>query len=117
MATWRRKLVEYEADLYKVPLPKFFLFRVPKGELELKRYDDGETQLEVEFFGVPVPDGSVASVVMDGQIACQVEVRRGRARLKLSSTEGYVFPEVRDGSVGEIQYNGEPLLRGTFRPD
>ena len=117
MATWRRVLAEYEADLYKVPLPKFFLFRVPKGELELKRYDDGEAQLEVEFVGVPVPDGSVAAVVIDGQIACQVEVRRGRVRQRLSSTEGHVFSKVRNGSVGEIQYNGEPLLRGTFKPD
>jgi hypothetical protein len=90
---------------------------VPKGELELKRYDDGEIQLEVEFFGAPVPDGAVVAVVIDGQVACQVEVRGGRVRQKLTSAEGHLFPEVRTGSVGEIQYNGEPVLRGTFKPD
>ena len=52
-----------------------------------------------------------------GIIGATTEVRRGRARPKLSSAEGHVFPEARNGSVGEIQYNGEPLLRGTFRPD
>ena len=54
---------------------------------------------------------------IDDRVACQVEIRRGRVRLKLSSAEGHVFPEVRNNSVGEIQHNGEPLLRGTFRPD
>jgi hypothetical protein len=114
---WRRAVEEYEAELYKVPRPKFFLFRVPKGELEVKRYEDGETELEIEFYDVKVPDGSAASVVIDGQVACQVAVSQRRGRLRLSTARGDAIPAVGDGSVGEIQYNGEPLLRGMLRPD
>ena len=81
----RRVLEEYEADLYRVPKPRFFLFRVPKGELELKKYDDGEKRLEIKFVDVKVPDGSAASVVIDGRVVCQVEVNRRRGRLDLST--------------------------------
>ena len=112
---WRRVLEEYEADLYKVPTPRFF--RVERGELEIKRYEDGEARLEIVFFGVRVADGSTVAVVIDGQFVCDVVVKRRRGRLELSTAKGEPVPRVRNGSVGEIQYNGEPLLRGVFEPD
>jgi hypothetical protein len=112
---WRRTLEEYEADLYKVPLPRFF--RVEKGEVEIKKYDDGETRLEIKFYGVKVPDGAAVSVTFDGNFVCEVQVQRGRGRLELSAAPGQPVPGVTNGSVAEIQYNGEALLRGVFRPD
>ncbi len=113
MASGRTR--EYEADLHEVPMPRFF--RIRKGELESKEYPDGDKRLEVEFYGAGIPDGSSASVVIDGRAVCEVEVHRRRGRLKLSTAEGATLPDVRDGSVGDIQYRGEPLLRGVFRPD
>jgi hypothetical protein len=117
---WRRKIEEYEADLYPVPEPSFFLlrlFRTPKGELELKTYEDGERRLEVELHGVGVPDGSVVSVVIDGQETCQVRIDRGRGRLERNTGRGEMVPQVKTGSVGEIRHNNEPILRGEFEPD
>jgi hypothetical protein len=115
LMAFRRKLAEYEADLYKVPKPRFL--PMPKGELEVKRYDDGETKLEIEFFGAQAPDGAAVTVVIDGQAVCQVPVRRQRGRLEISTVQGAAIPDVRTGSVGEIQYQGQALLRGTFKPD
>jgi hypothetical protein len=106
---------EYEADLYKVPMPRSF--RIPKGELESKEYPDGNRRLEIEFYGAGIPDGASASVVIDGRPVCEVEVYRRHGKLKLSSAEGATLPDVGNGSVGEIQYRGQPLLRGVFRPD
>ena len=111
----RRTLEEYEADLYTVPLPRFF--RVEKGEIEIKKYDDGETRLEIKFFGIKVPDGEAVPVTFDGQFVCQVQVQRGRGSLELSAAPGQPVPDVTDGSVAEIQYNGQALLRGVFKPD
>ncbi|MBN1148384.1 MAG: hypothetical protein JXA78_14085 [Anaerolineales bacterium] len=112
---WRRTLMEYEAHLYKVPLPRFF--RVEKGEVEFKKYDDGESRLEIKFYGVKLPDGAAVSVTFDGNFVCQVQVQRGRGRLEASASSDQPVPDVTDGSVAEIQYNGQPLLRGVFRPD
>lgn len=73
--------------------------------------------MEIEFYDVNVPDGAAVSVTVDGQVVCQATVSRRRGRLKLSTARGDVVPAVGNGSVGEIQYEGEPLLRGTFKPD
>ncbi len=112
---WRRKIEEFEADLYKVPLPRFF--RVEKGELERKRFEDGEEKLEITFRGVDVPDGARVAVVIDATSVCEVEVRSRRGRVELSSRDGREVPAVRNGSIAEIRYHGRALLRGTFRPD
>ena len=115
MAAWRRIIEEYEAELYKVPMPR--LFRNEMGELERKTYADGEELLEIVFRGAKVPDGSAVSVVIDGKHVCDVEVRRGRGRLELSSLHGHEIPRVGSGDIAEIQFDGQSLLRGTFRPD
>lgn len=115
MMAWRRIIEEYEADLYRVPTPK--LFRRAMGELERKTFADGEELLEIGFHGIDVPDGSRVSVVIDGASVCNVEVERGRARLDLSSEDGHAVPAVGNGDVVEIQFEGQALLRGTFRPD
>jgi hypothetical protein len=115
MTEWRRVSSEYEAKLYKVPLPR--LFRNSKGELEHKTYADGEESLEIAFRGAKVPDGTMVSVVIDGKPICDVEVRRGRGRVDLSSVHGHQIPSVSEGDIGEIQYVGQALLRGVFRSD
>lgn len=115
MTSWRRVVTEYEADLYKVPLPRFF--RNSMGELEHKTFADGEVLLEVVFRGAKVPDGTMVSVVIDGKSICDVAVKRGRGRLDLSSLQGHELPSVSDGSIAEIQYVGQALLRGVFKPE
>jgi hypothetical protein len=115
MAAWRRVVEEYEAELYKVPMPR--IFRNEMGELERKTYDDGEELLEIVFRGAKVPDGSRVAVVVDGRHVCDVEVKRGRGRLELSSLRGQDIPRVSNGDIAEIQFGGQALLRGTFKPD
>lgn len=113
--TWRRVVEEYEADLYKVPKPRFF--RTEMGELERKTYADGEQNLDIRFRGVEVPDGESVAVVISGRSVCEIEVRSGRGRRELSSNNGDSVPTVQAGEVAEIQYAGQTLLRGTFLPD
>jgi hypothetical protein len=82
MAGWRREVEEYEANLYRVQEPTLLsrllnLFLGTKsGEIEMKKYDDGGKQIEIEVHGVDVPDGSAVSVVIDGATICQFSVNR-----------------------------------------
>jgi hypothetical protein len=62
-------------------------------------------------------DGSAVSVVIDGEPVSDVEVERGRGRLELSSLHGHEIPRVSSGDIAEIQFNGQALRRGTFKPD
>jgi hypothetical protein len=112
---WRSKTEEFEADLYKVPLPRFW--RMEKGELERKTYSDGEERLEIQFRGLPEPKDGMARVLIDGEPACDVPVCEGRARHLLSTETGEMVPKVASGSVVEIEYRGEVVLRGTFQRD
>jgi len=118
--TWRRKIEEYEADLYRNQTVKFLGFsfqsRARSGEIEVKKYDNGENRLEIKLFGVEVPDGSAVSVVVDGKPVCDVEVRQGSGRVQLH-VQGEAVAAVRNGSAAEIRYMGQVLLQGTFRPD
>jgi hypothetical protein len=119
MTTWRQKIEEYEADLYTVQTSWWakLLLRSKGGEMEIKHYEDGEKRMEIDLKGVKCPDGARVSAVIDGRVAREVEVRRGYARVRMSSAEGELIPEVRNGSTAEIRYMGEILLEGTFKLD
>jgi hypothetical protein len=123
MATWRREVEEYEADLYEVREPTLLskllgLFLQTKhGELETKTYDNGEKEMEIKLHGVNVPDGSTVSAVVDGIAIRELRVSRGYVRLFLATAQGDTVPNVRSGSITEIRYQGVVLLQGTFRPD
>jgi len=112
---WRTVVEDYEADLYKVPTPRFF--RREMGEVERKRFDDGEDLLKVVFRGVEAPDGDRVEVVIAGRVACEVEIKGGQAYVHLSSANGDVVPAVQHGDVAEIHYRGHPVLGGVFHPD
>lgn len=123
MTRWRREVAEYEADLYKVQEPTLLsrllsLFSGTKsGEIEMKKYDDGERVFEIKVHGVDVPDGTTVSAVIDGSTVREFRVNQGYARLFLSTAQGDRVPDVHNGSVVEIRSSGETLLQGTFRPD
>lgn len=121
MKTLRRKIAEYEANLYIPDQPSFWarLFgsRKKGGELEFKAYDDGEKVLEVELHGVKAPHGAIISVVIDNSPVCEARISQGYGRLLLSTAQGESLPDVSNGSQVEIRYQGETLLLGIFRPD
>lgn len=110
----RWKTEELEADLYKVPMPRFW--RVEKGEIERTTYEDGEEKLEITF---RLPGGVTgnAQLQIAGDRVCEVEVVGGRARQVLSTTRGEVVPKAQPDDVVEIAFGGEILLAGVFRPD
>lgn len=112
---WRRKVEELEADLFRVPLPRFFRFE--KGEVERKRFEDGTEELEVRFHGLRVPDGTTVILTIADREVCPVMVRGGRGRVDLSSSAGREVPSARSGDVVEVRSQGQALLRGTLRPD
>ena len=112
---WRRVLVEFEADLYQVPVPK--LFKFPKGEVEFKEYSDGERKLEISLWGLKLQNGCMASVYLNGEEIVEVQIQRGRGKLELSSKEASSVTEVNNGDILEICNNGKVLLEGTFKPD
>jgi len=118
--TWRRQTEEYEADLYRDQTVKFLGFsfhnRARGGEIEVKKYDNGENRVEIKFFGVEVPDGSMVSATADGKIICEVEVRQGVGRLQVD-IQGEAVSAVRNGSKADIRYMGRILMEGTFKPD
>lgn len=121
MDTWRRKTAEYEADLYGVQEPSFISkllgLRMKHGEVEIKEYSNGEKEMEFELHGLSIPDGAVVSVVVNAATTCELKTNRGHSRLLLSTARGETIPEVNIGSVVEIRYMGETLLKGTFKPD
>ena len=119
MTTWRRKIEEYEADLYTVQTTWWakLLLRSKGGEMEIKHYEDGEKRMEIDLKGVKAPDGAQVSVAIDGRVEREVEVRRGFARVRISSADGESIPTVQIGSTAEIRYMGEVLLEGTFKRD
>lgn len=121
MDGWRRKISEFEADLYRVRKPSFLGrllgLRTKGGEMEVKKFDNGEKEMEVELYGLGVPDGAVVSVVIDAAATCEIRINRGRGRLFVGAAQEGTIPEVSAGSAAEIQYLGEALLKGTFEPD
>ncbi|MCG2784004.1 MAG: hypothetical protein L6461_02750 [Anaerolineae bacterium] len=121
MKTFRRKITEYEANLYSVePLSfwaRLFGSRKKGGELEFKAYDDGEKLLEVELHALNAPHGAAVSVLIDNAPVCEVMLSQGHGRLLLSTAQGESLPEVSNGSQAEIRYQGETLLSGIFMPD
>ena len=113
--SWKRKLSEIEANLYKVPTPKFF--RSPKGEVEYKDYDDGEKQLEAKFYGIKAPDGSMVELKLNGTSILNFSLKNGRINVKLSSNEGHQIPKMTVDDIVEIALNGTVMLQGKFLPD
>lgn len=111
----RRVVREFEADLYRVPEPRFF--RRKMGELERTAYAGGEARLKISFSGVGAPDGSLVEVLLGGEVIHQCNLEGGRYRIKLSTSQGHSIPEVAKGDVVEVRVDGEVVLRGRFRPD
>ena len=83
----------------------------------MSTYDDGDRQTEVQIDKLNVPSGATVSAIVDGTIACELQVNRGRGRMVLRSSRGDTVPAVGKGSVAEIRYNGEVVVQGTFRRD
>lgn len=111
----RRKIEEFEAGLYNVPLPRFW--RLEKGEFERKAYDDGEEKLEICFRGLPKPDGGLARALINGELVCEIPVSGGGGQQVLSTNAGETVPKVGSGSLAEIEYHGQVVLRGLFKRD
>ena len=120
MGPFPREIEEFEADLYtSVDAPQLLalLFQSKEGEIEVSTDDNRERRTEVEIDRLSVPSGAPVSVAIDGSVVCESQVNRGRGRRELRSSKGDTIPAVGSGSVAEIRYNGEMLLRGTFRRD
>lgn len=119
MATWLRTKTEFEADLFTIQKTwwaKLFM-RSKKGEMEIKHYDHGERKMEIDLRGIKIPNGDQVQAMIDGKIIRDVIIQRGFARMRYSSAEGEIIPEVQHGSKAEIRYKGELLLEGTFFRD
>ena len=113
---FRRKLEEFEADLVREPKP-FFLFRRELGELERKKYDDGEEVLQIKMRPPGVAAGGSVDVFIDGNKVATLAVQRGYVRTELSSTRGDTVPRVAAGSQVAIKYLGRTIMTGKFRRD
>lgn len=112
---WKRKIAEYEADLYKHPPARFF--RVPRGETEFKEFEDGERQFEFVFHGLKINDNAHATILVNGQRVLDVMIRSGRAHLNLSTERGDTVPKISDGDIIELSYGERIFVKGVFKPD
>ena len=113
---FRRKLEEFEADLYKEPKP-FFLFRREPGELERKKYDDGEEILQIKTRPPGVAAGGEVDVYIDGNKIASVAVQGRFVRAELNSTRGDTVARVAAGSRVAVKYLGRTIMTGKFRRD
>ena len=86
------------------------------GEIEIDRYEDDQKRMEIEIESIDAPVGSMVTAVIDGTPICDVTITR-RTRVTFSTRRGETVPDVGNGSVAEIHYRGQVLLKGVFVPD
>lgn len=86
------------------------------GKAERKRYASGEERLKVRGRQLAVPDGARALIFIEGRLAAEALVEKGRFSIDLASPEA-VAPRVADGEVLEVRVGNEVLLRGRFHPE
>ena len=118
MAQWRRNKWKIEADLFPEQEGNLLgiAIRSKHGEIEIKGYDDGKAEMEIEFFGLKIPDNSIVSLYIDKKQIMEFQVKHGRYKkehIKLQQ----LATEINIGSKVEIIYLGQTLLHGTFRED
>jgi hypothetical protein len=115
---------EFEANLWGEAEPGFFskLFGwKPKrtfGEIEVKSYRDGTKKMEVEFKRLKLPENSTLTIVINGEVLCDVLLAQTDFFKKVfESDQGSRVPDVDKGAKVEVLYQGGVLLEGVFLRD
>ena len=110
---FRSKRGEVEAKLYPTPECQFG----GVGEVEIETWSDGAVELEVSIKHTGIPDGTKLDVCFGGRKVLSLVVAQGYAKQWLKSSPQVVIPAINIGDEAEIQYQGNTLYRGQFRPD
>lgn len=111
----RRIVEDFEADLYPTMLNEFS--QSGKGEIERELYEDGSSELKVQFSRTNIPDGDSVSLLINGTKTGDFEVSGGRVYKKINSQSGQNVPQIKAGDTANIEYNGTIILTGTFQLD
>ncbi|MDH3583199.1 MAG: hypothetical protein OER86_03190 [Phycisphaerae bacterium] len=106
---------DFAADLFRVGAAK--LLRRKAGELTCRHAHDASGRLKMRFGGLEVPEEAVVSVMIDGELVCEVLVHDGRGEFEMRSRRGDHLPDLAAGQVIEIHFEKQALLRGTVRSE
>jgi len=114
-AKFRRIVEDFEADLFPTNLNDFA--RAGKGEVERELYADGSSELKLQFSRTNLPEGATVSLIINGTKTGDFEVSKGRVYKKINTQSGQTVPNVKEGDMAEVEYNGTVILSGSFYPD
>ena len=87
-----------------------------RGKVEWEVFESGRRELDFSVRDVDVPDGSLAELVWRDRVLMTLELRRGRARREVDTTEGFDVPWLQDQEVS-LRVNGIVLATATITPD
>ena len=114
-AKFRRVVEDFEADLRPTLINDFS--QTGKGEIERELYEDGSSELKVQFSRTNIPDGDSVQLLINGSKTGDFQVSKGRVYQKVNTQSGQTVPSIKAGDTAEIEYNGTVILSGTFYLD
>ena len=117
--SWRKELADYEASLFEEQRSRFsFLGPKKKGELEYKKYDDGEERLSIRLKGLNLPRGEAAvAIKINDILAVDMNVTDGSGYLLLRASHGDKVPPVNNRDLVVVLHNERILCSGKFHKD
>lgn len=93
------------------------LFSKPSGKVERKTYGDGAERLKISLRNLDVPEGSLATIVVDGHEISQIMLVKGAGRLDNESRDTKSIPSFEAGQIVEVYVDGEKQLGGKLYVD
>lgn len=106
---------DYEARL--APLTPTGPAAGARAKVERERFRGGGEEFDLKCSGFDLPDGTPVEVVLNEETVGTFELKDGRGRFQLLSSEGVAVPEVQVSDVVELRCGGLPVLQGTFYRD
>lgn len=106
---------ELEAKLFPVGRTSFF--SRPRGKIERKVYENGNQRFKVLISNFKLPDGEEVELVVSDKVITTLKIKKGSSQLDLKSEQGASVPEVKEGDIAELRYQGNIIVKGRFVQD
>jgi hypothetical protein len=106
---------ELEAKLFPVGRTSFF--SRPRGKIERKVYGNGNERFKILISNFKLPDGEEVELAISDKVIATLKIKKGSAQLDLKSEQGASVPEVIEGDLAEVRYQGNIIVKGRFAED
>lgn len=80
-----------------------------QSKSEWKHYADGLFRIMISIRNIPVPEGSVIALILEGIRIAQIQVQSSKANIDVENRTGQGIPTVRAGQILQIR-SREPVL-------